>query len=218
MSTLFAFLLSGNREIRMPVTPARYSWGAGKTVHTVGTVGVGDVFLAGLPQPHSDRVDFLLPARPYPFMQAGTVADPMVYISAFSALAREKTPVRYIVGDRVNAEVLIEDMTYEEKDGTGDIYMTLYLKEHRALRAVRHTESGTVNPDTGNKRRPAPEGGGQTYTVQRGDCLSVLCRRFYGDGSAKIYNAVARANGIRNPNLIYAGQTVRFPPRAALEV
>ena len=42
--------------------------------------------------------------------------------------------------------------------------------------------------------------------------LSVLCRRFYGNGTAEYYNALAKYNGIANPHLIYPGTTITIPP------
>ena len=51
-----------------------------------------------------------------------------------------------------------------------------------------------------------------------GDCLSVICRRFYGNGTATCYNALAAYNGIKNPHLIYPGQVLTIPPKAQLGV
>jgi LysM repeat protein len=44
------------------------------------------------------------------------------------------------------------------------------------------------------------------YVIQRGDTLSALAQRFAVPGG---YQAIAKANGIGNPNLIYAGATLR---------
>ncbi|MFJ1754723.1 LysM peptidoglycan-binding domain-containing protein [Kitasatospora sp. NPDC088134] len=49
----------------------------------------------------------------------------------------------------------------------------------------------------------------QTYTVQSGDSLWAVAERFYGDGSQ--YQRIADANGIANPDLINAGQTLVIP-------
>ena len=52
---------------------------------------------------------------------------------------------------------------------------------------------------------PAPSTG-TTYTVQRGDYLSAIAQRF-GTTTA----AIAAANNLSNPSLIYAGQTLVIP-------
>ena len=54
--------------------------------------------------------------------------------------------------------------------------------------------------------RDVPAGGG-TYTVVRGDTLGRIAARF-----GTTFQAIAAANSISNPNLIYAGQVLRIPP------
>lgn len=49
----------------------------------------------------------------------------------------------------------------------------------------------------------------KTHLVQRGDTLSKIAVKYYGD--ANRYPEIARANGIRNPNLIKAGQRLKIP-------
>ncbi|MDL9936817.1 LysM domain-containing protein [Gordonia sp. ABSL1-1] len=53
--------------------------------------------------------------------------------------------------------------------------------------------------------------GGRTYTVVTGDTLSGIAQRFYGDPT--LFPIIARANGIANPDLIFAGQTLTIPDR-----
>jgi LysM repeat protein len=52
---------------------------------------------------------------------------------------------------------------------------------------------------------PAP----QTYTVQRGDTLSGIAKRFYGHAGE--YRRIAEANHIPNPDLIHPGQQLIIP-------
>ena len=131
--------------------------------------------------------------------------------------------VRYVVPGVVNERVVIEEVTYEERDGTGDVYAKIYLKASPALEAIT-TESGNAGAGTGSAAnstgRSDPETAQptQTYTVVAGDCLSVICRRFYGNGTAACYNALAAYNGIKNPHLIYPGQVLTIPPKAQLGV
>lgn len=52
---------------------------------------------------------------------------------------------------------------------------------------------------------------GKSYTVVKGDSLSKIAKRFYGDAQQwrKIYEA--NQDQIKNPDLIYPGQTFRIP-------
>jgi len=47
--------------------------------------------------------------------------------------------------------------------------------------------------------------GGQIYTVRRGDTLASIAYRY-----GTTVSAIARANGLANPNLLYPGQTLRI--------
>jgi len=52
-----------------------------------------------------------------------------------------------------------------------------------------------------------------TYTVQRGDTLYSLAKRFYGDG--KLWTKIADANKdkVRNVNAIPVGAVLTIPPK-----
>jgi nucleoid-associated protein YgaU len=51
--------------------------------------------------------------------------------------------------------------------------------------------------------------GNQTYTVQPGDTLSKISKRFYGDRNR--YPQIAKANNLENPDQIKAGQQLLIP-------
>lgn len=52
-------------------------------------------------------------------------------------------------------------------------------------------------------------GAEQPYTIQSGDNLSKIAKRFYGN--ANKYTEVAKANGIDDPDKIKAGQDLKLP-------
>jgi nucleoid-associated protein YgaU len=53
----------------------------------------------------------------------------------------------------------------------------------------------------------------QFHTVERGDTLSGIAKKFYGDANA--YNAIFEANKpmLKHPDKIYPGQVLRIPSR-----
>lgn len=57
--------------------------------------------------------------------------------------------------------------------------------------------------------RATLSGEAATVTVQPGDTLGAIARRLYGDRSRAA--ALAAANAIANPDLIYPGQVLRLP-------
>jgi nucleoid-associated protein YgaU len=58
---------------------------------------------------------------------------------------------------------------------------------------------------------PAGPGGSTFYTIVKGDTLSGIAKKFYGD--ANKYHQIFEANRgiIKNADLIYPGQTIRIP-------
>lgn len=60
---------------------------------------------------------------------------------------------------------------------------------------------------------PAPEASIEYYTIIKGDTLSGIAKKFYGNAMA--YSKIFDANRevIKDPNLIYPGQKIRIPPK-----
>jgi len=56
-------------------------------------------------------------------------------------------------------------------------------------------------------------GTARTYTVVKGDSLSKIAKREYGDANA--WNRIYEANRdiIKNPDLIYPGQNLKIPAK-----
>jgi nucleoid-associated protein YgaU len=66
-------------------------------------------------------------------------------------------------------------------------------------------------PSSGSTSTPNVADRERTYTVVAGDTLSKIAKREYGDASAwhRIYEA--NKDTIKNPDLIYPGQTFKIP-------
>lgn len=63
----------------------------------------------------------------------------------------------------------------------------------------------------GSSTAPSSAPPGQTYTVKKGDSLSKIAKRVYGDAQQwrKIYEA--NRDLIENPDLIHPGQVLKLP-------
>jgi len=68
-----------------------------------------------------------------------------------------------------------------------------------------------VVPITFGRALVDPYGGFLQYTVEPGDTLSGIARRFYGDGNLFHRIFEANRNQIHDPNLIFPGQVLRIP-------
>lgn len=63
----------------------------------------------------------------------------------------------------------------------------------------------------GGSSSTAPPASGRTHTVVKGDTLSKLAKQYYGNANQwkRIYEA--NQDAIKNPDLIYPGQTLKIP-------
>jgi nucleoid-associated protein YgaU len=106
----------------------------------------------------------------------------------------------------------IENLKVEFDDGvvtlTGscDTHAT---KEKAVLLAGNVKGVASVNDE--NLLSPDPEEETEFYTVERGDSLSKIAKRYYGN--AMKYPVIFDANRevIKDPDLIYPGQVLRIP-------
>lgn len=202
-------------ELTMPVAPSSYTAETGRRVETVDMAAVGQVSLPGLETLGGWNQEFLLPARPAPYVTGGWRAQGEI-VETLGKWSLDHNVLRYIVtGTAVNVPILLENVQQREQDGTNDIYLTLAIKQYRYLTAER-VEVRLLATD--NDPRP-DEGGavdsGTAYTVAAGDCLWTICQQFYGDGS--LCYKLATCNGIPNSYLIHPGDVLTIPPRAVLE-
>lgn len=199
-----------NREIILPVTPARFEVPYGINIETINIHDMGDVNLPGNSTLASITINCMFPARKYPFNQPGAILEPYYYVNAFKSWCDNRAVLRFIISETpVNLQVIVEDIKYGEKDGTGDVYATIYLREYRTLKVAASTDTGKATRDTERVDPPV-----QTHVVKSGDTLSAICRKYYGDAS--LYPKLAKYNNINNPHLIYVGQIIKLPSKNLL--
>ena len=74
----------------MPVTPDTYQWTVGKRIETININALGDVYRPGGMTRFSGNLDFLLPAQDYPWMEAGSHAEPQYYLDYLNAWAADR--------------------------------------------------------------------------------------------------------------------------------
>ena len=200
-----------NQALTLPVTPSSYPMAAGRAVERLDMAQTGQIALPGLKTLFTGTLEFMLPAREYPFLTAGAAAEPQRYIEQLTGWSRDANVCRYIVtGTDINIPVLLGTLDYGEQDGTNDVYCKLPLYEYRFLDEAKVEK---VTQNAGRQVETQPQTAG-SYTVVKGDSLWAICKRFYGDGS--LAYKLATANGIKNPNLIYPGQVLTLPDKAAL--
>ncbi|MBR1092627.1 LysM peptidoglycan-binding domain-containing protein [Bradyrhizobium manausense] len=91
---------------------------------------------------------------------------------------------------------------------------TMSAPKPRALARVPATDTTVASASPAEILNATPAEAGGSRVISRGDSLWALSRLAYGDGAryAVIFNA--NREKIKNPNLIYPGQTVLVPQKA----
>lgn len=210
----FIFLNSKtNESLTMPVTPAEWSLEEGRAVESLDMAQTGQVNLPSLSSLFNEQLTFLLPSSVRNYTDESYSGDPYAIVAMLVRWSKDGSPLRLIITDTtVNTLVLFAPIRYSERDGTGDVYVTLTMRQYRELIAET-----TEKAETGNTGRSQPETAASaetTYTVVKGNTLWGICRKFYGDG--QLAWKLAAFNGIKNANLIYPGQLLRIPAKSNL--
>ena len=199
----------------MPVTPESFQVSHGINMETVNIHTLGDVAIAGYPTLASIKIDLLFPGQNYIFANFSKLQNPYTcYIDGFKNYMNNRNRMRFVIsGTTINVPVKLENMDYGEKDGTNDVYATLTFRERKDLKAVQVQKQGN-SVNLSRSVSSAPVKSTQSYAIRSGDTLSAICKKYYG--SAGYYSLLAKYNGIKNPNLIYAGHTLKLPPASQL--
>jgi nucleoid-associated protein YgaU len=89
--------------------------------------------------------------------------------------------------------------------------MGLFSKKEKPKADFSNVQSGSSTTDP--RVTPSPTAAPRTYTIQKGDTLSAIAQREYGN--AQEWRAIYEANRdtIKDPDMIYPGQKINLPPR-----
>ena len=172
-----------------------------------------------------------IPQVKYPFaIYNGGFQGAAYFLDYFEKLKTSQEPFQFIVSRTMpsgkvlfstNMKVSMESYTITEKAQNGfDLTVKIKLKQYRdystkTCEVKVDTATKTATATTETERPPSTTGGAPdsglpaSYKIKSGDCLLNIAKKYYGDGSK--YTLLASANGISNPNLIYAGNTLTIP-------
>lgn len=200
-------------ELLLPITPTSFEMTHGLKVETINIHTLGDVNVAGYTTLANISIEGIFPAQKYSFSFEPTVdiTTNYDYVEYFKKWIANKQVLRFIVTDtNINIKVIIEEIKDGEKDGTNDIYYTLSIREYRQVQSTK-MQSNKTNAS----RSASTQTTTSSYVVKKGDTLSTVCRKFYGDSS--LYTKLAKYNGIKNPSLISIGKTLKLPSITVLK-
>ncbi len=203
------WLKQGREELRLPVLPSSYELNYSQKNTEVNITNFGTVNLIGNRNLATAELEAFFPNKNYNFIQYKGFPKPNICVEMIKKWMQ--APVRYIVtGAKINLLMTIEEFTYSEQDGSGDIYYTLSLKEYRVSKAIPQKRQPDKTSKKINKvaaQRETKKVSSTTYTVKPGDSLSIIAKRLTGSANnwRAIYNQNKSVVG-GNPNKISVGQ------------
>ena len=211
-----------SKKYKLPVNPEEIKRSRNLNVETYQVLGTGQVSIPSYYELEQFSFEAEFPSQDRHYMESGGRADADYYEKMFRKAQKNMKPVRFIasngINDDISVKVLIKSMEVVEKAGEeGDKYISLTLLEYKApgkrYVAVQTAAATVKQEDTSAaadvQQNPAVTEN-KTHTMQRGDTLWGLAKKYYGDGSQ--YTRIVSANPeIKNPNVISIGQVLSIP-------
>ncbi len=216
------FFDKDNTTYRLPTNPEQIEISSNQSIEKYEILKLGQIAVPTHMELKEYSFECEFPYNPLHYVEtSGEFEDPDFYIELFQKWREEKEPVRFIasngIGDDINTLVLIEELIITEKAGEeGDKYINFRLVEYREFgkKSVIVPTSTSVGAVVTTEEVPTPKVNPKsngTYTVQSGDTLWSIAKKYYGDGSKYTEIVNANSDNIKNPNLIYVGQKLVIP-------
>ena len=206
-------------NIILPVTPSKFSVSIQNKNKTVELINDKQVNILKLPGLTDISFEFVLPNSKYPFVT--NWQSPQYYLSVLEKLKVNLQPFQFVIARNLpdgqssfatNMSVSLESYEIIEDAENGlDITVKINLKQYRpyATQTVEiKTASDGSTVSVEKNARTQTKQPDKTYTVQKGDTLWNIAKKYLGDGSK--YKQLATINNISNPNFLSIGQVLKL--------
>ncbi|MCQ5384266.1 LysM peptidoglycan-binding domain-containing protein [Hungatella hathewayi] len=208
----------GSKKYKLPVNPEEIKRSRELNIETYQVLEEGQVSIPSYCALEEYSFEAEFPSQDVNYMESGTEAEADYYEKMFRKAQKNKKPVRFIasndISDDISVKVLVKSVEAVEKAGEeGDKYISLTLMEYKGSGkryvAIQTPDATVKQEETPLAENPAVTAN-KTHTVQSGDTLWGIAKKYYGNGSQ--YQKIVSANpSIKNPNLIYPGQVFTIP-------
>lgn len=193
--------IDGSEKLLLPVPPQEFTIAQGNNNQVVTVEKAGELIFIGKPKLASITLSSFFPNQKYPFCIYNDFPKPYDCVSLIEDWRINGIALILDVSNsRLSLTCCIEEFSYGEKDGSGDVYFTLMLKEYRLLGS---NDSARYGYSVGYKRSVNKEPN-TTCVVRQGDTLWTIAKRELGDGSK--WKSIAQKNGIRDIGELQNGQ------------
>ena len=201
----------GSKKYKLPVNPEEIKRSRELNIETYQVLEEGQVSIPSYCALEEFSFEAEFPGHNVSYMESGTEADADYYEKMFRKAQKNKKPIRFIASNDISDDISVE--VVEKAGEEGDKYISLTLMEYKGAGkryvAVQAPDATVKQEETPLAENPAVTAN-KTHTVQSGDTLWGIAKKYYGNGSQ--YPKIMSANpDIKNPNLIYPGQVFTIP-------
>lgn len=160
------WLFQNNDKLQLPVPPAEFQVAQGNLNNTIVVEGIGEVNILGKERLATITISSFFPAQEYEFCQYKVFPKPYECVELIEKFRKLGQVRLLITGTNINEIFYIEEFTYGEKDGTGDVYFTLQMKEFKKLAVASQIINNSVKrPVKPEYKKPQSPKKSPTYTT-----------------------------------------------------
>lgn len=204
------YLQSESGKIQLPIPPESFEVSVKQNNSTVNINNFGELNMLGKTGLLTISLSSFFPNQQYSFCQC-TPDSPYSYIKTIEGWRTSGKPARITISDTpIDYAVSIDNFRWGEKDGTGDVYFTLDLREYKFIDGAKDT----TNNVTGLKERVDASSIAdkvKTVTVYPGDSLMDVASRALGQKTSltgtnntylAAYKALVKRGGVSTGSVL----------------
>lgn len=180
--------ISGNKkEVQLPILPASIGVQMSQNNTSVVVHNFGEINLKGKRNLYAVSFDSFFPHERYDFCKCEPL-EPYEYVEIFQKWCEDnETLLLTVSGTLISTFYTIEQFDYSEKDGTGDVYYSISLKEYRnPYSTTNNSTKTTVKNDTVKKtttKRVSKTVKSHSYKWKKGDTWNKVAKKETGSSA-----------------------------------
>lgn len=146
------WIIQGTEYIQLPVPPAEFTISKTQGNETATIESLGEINLIGKEKLSSISLSSFFPAQKYSFIQVRNLLNPYEYTKIIDSFRTSGKPIRLLITETdINEFFTIDSFEYGEKDGSGDVYFTISLKQYKYITIATTTVQKVTNTSTSTK-------------------------------------------------------------------
>ncbi len=202
--------IMGSNRLRFPILPSTFDITYNSNNSTVDLEQIGEVSFIGFPKLTTCSFSTILPDQDYPFCQYKGFPKASEAASIIENMQKDEKPIRLVITPHINILATIESFKKGQKDGTGDIYIDISIREYKIIaEKVLNTKVNQYSVGRYEEaERIADQEVPASTQAKEGDSSITVSKKNFGNSSQA--NNIATNNNLQNPNNISAGANLKL--------